>query len=279
MVKIDLGIYGTRDVANLKIFNGSILNFATATPLMEFDYANTVSEESTADRVYAMGAGTRRLAWDGNKERTLTVETQLFTMQHLAMMSGESIRQKASDIIRVDTLTVGADGTVTLDRTPISDDIAVLPYVNATIQRVPQTITNRTGKTITLRQTDINDVKEGSQVQVFYQWTVEDSYVLAFTDESTPPYVTIVADTFYVDEQTGDYLNAQIVYFKAKVRQESTFAYSSEGDPSSLTLTFDLFPIKIDGKSTTQTITIYKELEGDSEYVDIVYSDSRADVV
>lgn len=272
---LDLGRYGVREILKMLIFHGNVKDFKSATPLMNFDYANTASEESTADRVYAMGAGIRRMAFDGNKEKTLVVETQIFTMQHLALMTGESIKQGKKDIYRVDTVTVEDGGVVTLAKTPINGDVAVLPYVNGMTKRLPQTVSNVNGDVVTLDLTVANAVEVGDEVEVYYQWNVADSYSLAFTDESSPPYVTIVGNTLYSDEELGESIPAQIIYYRAKLRQEATFSYSSEGDPTTMTLTFDLFPRKINGKNTTHEIILYDD-PSVSPYVDVVYADSNA---
>ncbi|MFD0712294.1 hypothetical protein [Paenibacillus sp. GCM10027626] len=251
---IDIGRLGSREVLKLQVFD-----YVTQKPLMHFDYANTSTYEGKSTRVFAMGAGTKRIAWDGEKELTLTVETQLFSLEHLALITGESIVSGARDIYEVETLVVGADKKLELRKTPIGAEngVAVFPYINGVITHDSQAIESVTDKTVTLDAAAT--VKPGDEVQVYYQYQVMDSKKVSFTANGFPKYVKLVGDTLYVDELRGEAIDAQLVYYKAKLQPNFTIASSSSGDPSSLSLVFDLFPVKVNGEDTIADLVLYED--------------------
>ncbi|RXZ83374.1 hypothetical protein EBB07_06050 [Paenibacillaceae bacterium] len=254
---LDLGRYGSREILKLQVFDA-----VSGTPLMYFDYANTASQEWTASRVYASGAGVRRIAWDGDKEEKLTVETQIFTMQHLAMIAGEEIKSGAAKIYKSEVLNVVDDGTggkqLTLSKPAVGGAaaISVFEYKNGVIAK-PQAIETVAGAIVTLAASATVGI--GDEVEVYYQFQSTSSHSLQFTAKGFPKYVKLVGDTLYQDEVGAEAVAAQIVYYKAKLQPNFTIAMSSTGDPTSISLVFDLFPQKVDGVDVTTEITLYEE--------------------
>lgn len=141
---LNLDRYGSRNNLNLQIFD-----FVSSTPIMTFDYATTTSNEFTGETVYARGGdgNPRRIAWSGDKDSTLTIETQVFTLQHLSMLAGEPIERGAKNILKSQILTVEDDGSggkqITLDKTPVGN-IDVYSYINGIISE-PQTVSSVAG--------------------------------------------------------------------------------------------------------------------------------------
>ncbi|MBD2846438.1 hypothetical protein IDH44_14650 [Paenibacillus sp. IB182496] len=254
---MDLGRYGSREVLKLQMFDAT-----TEKPLMYFDYANTVSQAWAATRVYANGAGARRMAWDGDKQETLTVETQVFTMQHLALLAGEEIKSGAANIYRSEILTVidGGSGakTVQLSKPAIggAEAVSVFAYVNGVLAE-PQDIETVTGSDVELATSAT--VAIGDEVEVYYQFQSAASHTLQFTAKGFPKYVKLVGDTLYQDEVSGEAVAAQITYYKAKLQPNFTLAMSSSGDPASVSLVFDLFAHKLDGVDVTSELVLYEE--------------------
>lgn len=250
---LNLGRYGSREILKLQIFDA-----VSSTPIMYFDYANTATQSWSATRVYATGAGVRRIAWDGDKEDSLTVETNIFTMQHLALLSGEQIKSGSQDIFETEILTVGADNKIVLSKEPVGgvSMINVMPFINGISIGDPQPVDEINGNEITLGADAT--VSEGDEVEVYYQFTSANAHRLDFTAKGFPPYVKIVGDTLYVDEMSQEAVPAQIVYHKAKLQPDFEISMSSTGDPASLSLVFDLFPVKVDGVDTITSFILYE---------------------
>ncbi|WGU92047.1 hypothetical protein QJQ58_15655 [Paenibacillus dendritiformis] len=247
---LKLGRYGSREIMDFQIFD-----FSTKKELMTIDYATSAQTENTAETVYARGGSgnPRRIAWNGDKETTVTVETQIFTMQHLAMLAGENIVTGASEIYKREVLPVENGGIVTLSKTPIENEVAVYSFVNGILT-----------DSLEVASVNGNEVKIATtptvpEVEVYYRYEVSTAHKLSFTAKGFPPYVFLVGDTTYADEVSGGIAMAQLKYYKAKLQPNFTVTNAPSGDPSSLTLTFDIFPVKINGVDTLYDMTIYDD--------------------
>ena len=256
---LDLGRYGSREIMDLQIFN-----FTTKTPILTMDYATSSQTENTAETVYARGGrgNPRRIAWHGDKETTVTVETQIFTMQHLALLAGESIVSGAKEIYKNEVAVVKDDGSggkvINLSKTPVGTvvDIAVYQFKNG-ILGAPQTVSGITNNEISLDVTATVNI--GDEVSVYYRWDSTNAHTLSFTAKGFPPYVFMVGDTVYSDEISGQVVSAQMKYYKAKLQPNFTITNSPTGDPSTLSLVFDVFPVKVEGVETLYDMTIYED--------------------
>jgi hypothetical protein len=252
---LNLGRYGSREIMDFQMFN-----FKTKAPIMTMDYATSAQTENTAATVYARGGSSnpRRIAWNGDKETTVTVETQIFTMQHLALLSGEAIKSGANEIFASEVVVVKTGKTITLKRTPFGaiPDVAVFAYVNGIIG-APQVVTTIATTELTLDP--LSTVVVGDEVEVYYRWSATDTKQIAFTTKGFPAYVMLAGDTVYADEISGSMISAQMKYYKAKLQPVFTIANSPTGDPSSLTLVFDVFPVKVNGIDTLYDMTLYDD--------------------
>lgn len=240
---MNLGRYGSRDLLKAQIFD-----VTGTTPLMYFSYANAVTNEWTSSRVFATGSGVRRIAWDGDKEGTLTFETHIFTLDHLALLSGEDIVTGASDIYKSEILTVDTS-KVTLSETPVGG-VSVFKYVNGVIA-------SKLSGSVAGKDVTVTGATDGDQVEVYYQYNVVTSKKLSFTAKGFPKYVRIIGDTLYQDEVSAIAVPAQIIYYKAKPQPNFSVNYSSTGDPSSLSIVFDLFSQTVGGIDTMSDIILY----------------------
>ncbi|GAA4880641.1 hypothetical protein GCM10023310_71080 [Paenibacillus vulneris] len=256
---LQLGRYGSREIMDFQIFN-----FSTKKPIMTMDYATSAQTENTAETVYARGGSgnPRRIAWHGDKQTTITVETQIFTMQHLALLAGEDISSGNNEIYKSEIATVedGGSGkkTVKLKKTPVGQtaDVAVFSYVKG-ILGASHEVEAISNNELTLVSTAT--AKVGEEVQVYYRWQATSSHKLSFTTKGFPPYVFMVGDTVYADEIAGEMVSSQLKYYKAKLQPNFTVSNSPTGDPSSLSLVFDVFPVKVDGVDTLYDMIMYED--------------------
>ncbi|WP_168122023.1 hypothetical protein [Paenibacillus sp. HB172176] len=254
---LNLGRYGSREIMDLQIFN-----YATKAPILTMDYATSAQTENSGEVTYARGgAGNpKRISWNGDKESKLTIETSIFTMQHLALLAGESIESGSNTIYKNEVVTVGTDKVLTLSHTPVGGaaNIFVRKFVNGILGEV-QEIDSVSTNEVTLDS--LATAVEGEEVSVYYQWTAASAHKLSFTANGFPPYVFMVGDTVYADEVAGDVVSAQMTYYKAKLQPNFTITNSPTGDPSSLSLVFDVFPVKVNGVETLYDMVIYEDEE------------------
>ena len=93
-------------------------------PVIYFDSLKTSTLEGAATTVYAQGGkGNARLAaWEGERTVTFTMEDALISTAGLAILTGAGVMDASSTkpVIQhiTETLTVGADGKITLSNEP-----------------------------------------------------------------------------------------------------------------------------------------------------------------
>jgi hypothetical protein len=255
---MQLGRYGQRE-----ILDTAFIDVKTGKPFMYMDYANAATNEWSADVTYATGGSgaPRRISFFGNKQSTLTIETQIFTMKHLAMVAGRSIESGKQNVFKRDIRTV-TDNTgkkvVTLSKVPLNlQSITVLKFENgiASPTEIEATAINNNELEITS-----SEVTTGDEVEVFYQFqTVKDAHKLSFTSKDFPEYVKIIGDTQFADEVQKDLVSAQFIYYKARLQPNFSLNLSPTGDPTSISLVFDIFPEKVNGEDTLADLILYDE--------------------
>lgn len=252
---LDLGRYGSREILNLQIFEYG----STPTPIMHFDFANTASTEVAGDRAFATGGsgGVRRIKFDGAKTETLTVETQIFSMEHLALLSGNEVVSGSKNIFKTEVLPVLTGKKVALTHIPLGTSTTyVYKYVNGVKTAIAGSGLTIVDKEVTFTAADI---AVGEEVEVYYQTAVTSSYSVKHTAKGFPKYVKIVGDSYYADEVAGELVPVQKVYYKASLQPNYTITHNATGDPSSITMIFDLFCVKIAGEDVFGEEIIYED--------------------
>lgn len=255
---MELGRYGVREILNTQI-----VDYVTDKPIMYMDYANTATNEWTSETTYATGgAGApRRIAFNGTKQSTLTIETQIFTLKHLALLAGRNIEKAPQTLFKREVLTLTDDGTggavANLAKAPVNAaSVSVFAFVNG------DTAEELEIAEVVDKAVKVADGSVGDEVEVFYQWkTAVDTPKVTFTAKDFPKYCKIIGDTVFADEVAGDMAAAQIQYYKAKLQPNFSLNLANSGDPTSISLVFDIFPVKVDGVDTLADITVYDEEE------------------
>lgn len=256
---MQLGRYGSR-----AILNPTFLDFVTNKPVMRMDYANASTQEVSADAVYATGGdgAPRRISFFGNKQSTLTFETQIFTLKHLAMLAGRDITSGKQNIFASEVVAVEDNAgkkVVTLKKTPLNlQTISAFKYVNGILTDEVE-VTALANNEIELTSVDL---AVGDEIEVFYQFTsIKDGHKLSFTAKDFPKYVKIIGDTVYADEIASEteIVSGQLTYYKARLQPNFTLNFNPSGDPTSLSMVFDIFPVKVNGEDTLFDIVLYDE--------------------
>lgn len=254
---MQLGQYALREVINTQFFtvDGS-------TPLLYFDFPNSVSWDMSADIVYATGGvgGPRRASFAGNKNGTLTIESQIFTLSSLAIMTGSEVLKGQTDIFEVENTVVKNSGglTVSLSKTPVAATVTVFKFVNGVITD-KAVVTGIVDKDVELAP---GVVVEGDEVQVFYQWkTTSDSYTIQIDSDKFPPYIMVIGEAFFTDTLASEAIvDGQFVFHKAKSQPTYTLTGANSGDPTSISMVLDLFNApQSNGRQAMVDLTLYDE--------------------
>lgn len=228
--------YGLREVADLTFFD-----LTTNKPFLYMDYALTSTNEHSADTTYATGGkgNPRRLAFDGNRQSTLTISTQIIDFRIIALLAGADVEKGAINVFKREVLTAVDDtGTVkiTLSETPVAGTVTVFPLSSDAVAGEEEDIT------VTDSDVTITDGTAGAQYVAYYQFESDsNAEKISFKAKNFPKYCRIVGDTLIKNEATGVNEPFQMVANKAKPQANFTLTMASEGDPTTLEMVFDLF--------------------------------------
>ena len=228
--------YGLREVADLTFFD-----LTTNKPFLYIDYALTSTNEHSAETVYATGGkgNPRRLAFDGNRQSTLTISTQVIDFRLISLLAGAEVEKGVTNVFKREVLTA-VDGTgsvkITLSETPVTGTVTVFPLSSDAVAGEEEDITV-TGSDVT-----ITAGTAGTQYVAYYQFESDsNAEKISFKAKNFPKYCRIVGDTLIKNEATGENEPFQMIAHKAKAQSNFTLTMASEGDPTTLELTFDLF--------------------------------------
>lgn len=136
-----MAIYGMKDAANL-----IMVSKKTKLPALYVDYANATTSEWTSESVYATRKGANAIRWDGSRNGTLTLETELFDFGMLAMIMGSDVKEGRSDVFtRVEgtldkTLKLKIGEDISID----SDTISVIKLKSDLVEHDGQPLWNDT---------------------------------------------------------------------------------------------------------------------------------------
>jgi len=228
--------YGLREVADLTFFD-----LTTNKPFLYMDYALTSTNEHSADTTYATGGkgNPRRLAFDGNRQSTLTISTQIIDFRIIALLAGADVEKGVTNVFKREVLTAvddEGDVKITLSETPVTGTVTVFPLSSDAIAGEEEDITVA-GSDVT-----ITDGTVGTQYVAYYQFQSDiDAEKISFKAKNFPKYCRIIGDTLIKNEATGENEPFQMIAHKAKPQANFTLTMASEGDPTTLEMTFDLF--------------------------------------
>jgi hypothetical protein len=230
--------YGLREVADLLF-----IDLTTNKPFLYMDYAKTSTNEHSAETVYLTGGkgNPRRLAFDGNRQSTLTISTQVIDFRLISLLAGAEVEKGATNVFKREVLTAVYDNfegaiTITLSETPVNGTVTVFPLSSDAVAGEEEDITV-TGSDVT-----ITSGTAGTQYVAYYQFLSDaTAEKISFKASNFPKYCRIVGDTLIKNEATGVNEPFQMVANKAKPQANFTLTMASEGDPTTLEMTFDLF--------------------------------------
>lgn len=240
--------YGLREVSDLTFFTlKSDGKFDK--PMLYIDYALTSTNDHTLEIVYARGGkgNPRRIPFHGNKESTLTVTTQIFDFRLISLISGASVTTGATNVFKREVLTaveVGEEPSVSIQITLTDTPETGWQFEHAFFLEAEDGLEDNAltgviaGKVVTFA----TGVVAGDKIVAYYVAEANaTSEKISFKSNGFPQTIGIVGDTLLKRESDGQLMDFQMVAYKASANGIFTFTQASEGDPTSLEITFDLF--------------------------------------
>lgn len=236
--------FGVREVADVTFYN-----IDSGKPELFLDTLKMTNLENTAETSYARGGkgNPRLLAWDYNRESTMTIQDALLTPRSLGIVSGKAVQSGSTEVYKRERLEVDSDYKIELDKEPIEDSVYV--YISNDGYEHEEELTkgdsSNTGefdlneKEITLNE---DDVSEGDKVLVYYKYeTDDDAITIKINSDTFPGYYLVIGDTVVRNEKTGEDEPFQLIIPKAKVQAEFNIEMEAGGDPAVFDFNLDIF--------------------------------------
>lgn len=220
--------------ANRQVCDLDIRFLETKEPFLFFDTANTTTTSVSSDSVYAMAKGARKIAFQNPLEGTLAVEAQVYPTKLFALLSDGVIDTTAYVAVK-ESIECTTAGALTITGA-VSGSVFV--YADGEFGDSDSSIAG-TYTSPTFTATTASDIAVGSSYDVGYIVQKSDVKKVAFNNSRLPSDYFITADTVEKEED-GTLVPYKLTYFKASVQRNFELAFSSEGDPATVTVTFDL---------------------------------------
>lgn len=244
--------------ANRQVCDVDIRILKTKAPFLKFDTANTTTTGLTGDSVYAMAKGSRRIAFANPIEGTMSIEAQVYPFKFFALLSDGKIE---SSVVYADSQTITASTAGELSVSATSGTItsgSVFVYPKGSFGDEDEMIAG-TFASNKFTATTSSDIAVGAEYEVGYIVSRESGVKrISFNNKKLPPDYYITQKTVDKDEE-GVLTPFLMTAYKATIQRDFELSFSSEGDPATVTLTFDLMEDK-DGN-----VLDFAELTDDAE--------------
>lgn len=225
--------------ANRQVCDIDIRILKTMEPFLFFDTANTTTTGLSADSVYAMAKGSRRIAFANPLEGTLTIEAQVYPFKFFSLMADGKIH---SDAVYAEHRTIKATEA---GKIPLNADGAtvaagsVFAYPVGSFgddsKAIKGTFANNA-----FTATTAGDIVADTEYEVGFMVTRNSGVKrISFNNDDMPADYYITMLTADKDEE-GGFTTFMITAYKACIQRNFELSFSSEGDPATVTLTFDL---------------------------------------
>lgn len=230
--------------ANRQVCDVDIRVLKTMMPFLKFSTANTTTAGLSGDSVYAMAKGSRKIVFANPLEGTMTIEAQVYPFKFFALLSDGEITSTAA---YADTQTVTASVGGSLDM-PLPEGGSV---VAGTVFVYPEdsfgdedALIEGTWAENKFTATSADKIVEGAKYTIGYVINrTKGVKKISFNNSKLPKDYYITQKTVDKDEE-GLLTPFVMTAYKASIQRNFELSFSSEGDPASVTLTFDLMEDK-----------------------------------
>lgn len=229
--------------ANRQVCDLLIDDLATGMPFMDFDTANVTTVGISGDSVYAMAKGARRIAFPNPLDGTMSVEAQVYPFKFFSLYSNGIVSTEAAYADR-QTITCETAGelalTVPTTGTIVAGTVFVTPADSFGDEDAVIKGTFADGK---FTADTAEDIKADTQYKVGYVINRTGVKKVSFNNKNLPRDYKITMNTLDKDEN-GLMTPFKITAYKATIQRNFELSFSSEGDPATVTATFDLMEDK-----------------------------------
>ena len=228
--------------ANRQVCDVDIRVLKTLAPFLNFEYANVTTVSLSSDSVYAMAKGAKKVGFANPIEGTMTIEAQVIPFKFYAMMADGKIYSDAAyaDKVAVTATQAGAVSFQLESGSVVTGSVFVYPkgdFGDETKAIAGTFATSGEGTvTNTFTATTAADIAADSEYVVAFIHQRDDVKRVSFNTKSLPTDYRITYKTLDKDEE-GEYTGFIVTAYKAAIQRNLELSFSSEGDPTTTTLT------------------------------------------
>lgn len=220
--------------ANRQACDVDIRDYKTKAPFLFLDTANTTTAGLTGDSVWANKKGVHAIAFQNPIEGTLAVECQVYPFKLFALFSDNTIESSATFAVHK-TVTCETAGEIAIETGAVAGTVFV--YAAGEYGNTPIEGTYASDK---FTATIASEIAVGSEYEVGYLVTKETGIQkVSFNNKKTPKDCFITYSTVDKDEE-GTLTPFIVTAYKASIQRTFELSFSSEGDPVTVTLNFNL---------------------------------------
>ena len=243
--------------ANRQVCDVDIRVLSTMAPFLHFEEANTTTAGLSSDSVYAMAKGSRRIAFANPLEGTMSIEAQVYPFKLFSLLSNGTIKNTAAYAVS-DTIGCKEAGKLPLavkDGEVVTGTVFVYPA--GEFANEAKVIEGSYASGVFTATTESN-LAVGTKYDVgFIANRTKGVKKIAFNNTDLPQDYYITMRTADKDEN-GVLVPFLITAYKASIQRSFELSFSSEGDPASVTLNFDLLEDK--DKNVLDMVEVEEEI-------------------
>ena len=244
--------------ANRETCDVDIRILETMAPFLYFDTANTTTAGVSSDSVHAMAKGSRRIAFQNPLEGTMSIEAQVYPFKLFSLLADGKIHNAAAYAVR-ESVSCAVEGELALavsDGEIVSGTVFVYPEGQFGDAEAVITGTYAEGKFTAATPTEM--AKDKKYEVGFVVNRTKGVRKITFNNKDIPQDYFITMRTVDKDEK-GVLTPFLMTAYKATIQRSFELSFSSEGDPASVTLTFDL--LEDANKNVLDMVEIQEELK------------------
>lgn len=222
------------NMANRQCCDLDIREYGSNKPWMYADFCNTTTANFSSESVFAMKKGAKAIKFENQLDGTMSITFQAHPFRLYAMLSDGEVETSAIVPVKED-ITCETDGDLTLNQVPVSGTVFVYEQGDFGGTDIKGSVT---GSTFTAAQTE--DIEQDKVYTVGYLVSKTTGVKkVSFNNKKIPKYFRITQETVDKDE-TGALIPIKMTAFKASPQRNMEWSWASEGDPASMTITFDV---------------------------------------
>lgn len=220
--------------ANREVCDLIMQDFANGNIVLNWPYANTTTTSVTGESVFAYGGQghPKIVPFYGEKGGTMAIETQMQSAELFSFMSGAAIENAAQFLAREELQATS--GTITLTESPIEGSVRVYKLDDDAGSPVECEVDD-TSVTLSGESSSSND-----KFIVYYMREISTGVKRLNIKSTTFPKVVKIFATTFDKTADGVVVPYKMIAYKAAPQLNFEIAFSSTGDPATITITCDL---------------------------------------